>query len=141
MYGNSVYSGYTYTCSVCLLLSPGTCRRRETRQLHLRNNTLLPVAWKLSGHDSMGDEFSFSSESGIVAPRTEFTLNVHFRAMKPNSYKRAVKLEVGGVKLPGNWRGGRSHVVRLEGWVESCGQTGGVGGVKGNGTYLRKCYD
>ena len=104
---------------MCLLLSPGTCRRRETRQLHLRNNTLLPVAWKLSGHDSMGDEFSFSSESGIVAPRTEFTLNVHFRAMKPNSYKRAVKLEVGGVKLPGNWRGGWSHVVRLEGWVES----------------------
>lgn len=69
--------------------------------MHLRNNTLLPVAWKLSGHDSMGDEFSFSAESGIVAPKTEFTLNVHFRAMKPNSYKRAVKLEVGGAEWVG----------------------------------------
>ena len=86
-------------CSVFHLLpplvpSPGALRR-ETRQLHLRNNTLLPVEWKLSGHESMGDEFSFSAESGVVAPKTEFTLNVHFRAMKPNSYKRAVKLEVG----------------------------------------------
>ena len=68
--------------------------RRESRQLHLRNNTLLPVAWKLSGLDSIGDEFTFSADSGIVAPKSEFTVNIHFRALKASTYKRAIKLEV-----------------------------------------------
>lgn len=83
------------------------------------------MAWKLSGHDSMGDEFSFSAESGIVAPKTEFTLNVHFRAMKPNSYKRAVKLEVGGAEWVGVVRQERYMYVRtyMLGLITSCSCT------------------
>ena len=68
--------------------------RRESRQLHLWNNTLLPVMWKLSGLDSIGEEFTFSADSGIVAPKSEFTVNIHFRALKASSYKRVIKLDV-----------------------------------------------
>lgn len=69
-------------------------RKRESRQLHLWNNTLLPVMWKLSGLDSIGEEFTFSADSGIVAPKSEFTVNIHFRALKASSYKRVIKLDV-----------------------------------------------
>jgi hydrocephalus-inducing protein len=73
--------------------------RRESRVLHLRNNTLLPAAWKLSGTEMLGDEFSFSQEQGIVQPKSEFPLNIHFRAAKPVSYnKRAFKIEISDVE-------------------------------------------
>ena len=61
----------------------------------MRNNTLLPVAWKLNGLEMLGDEFSFGQEQGIVQPKTEFPLNINFRAAKPVSYsKKAFKIEV-----------------------------------------------
>ena len=62
--------------------------------MFLRNNTLLPVQWKLSGLDVLGNDFSFNQEHGIVQPKSEFELKVHFRASKANNYKRALKLEV-----------------------------------------------
>ena len=69
--------------------------RKQTNVLHLHNNTLLPVAWKLSGTEMLGEEFSFSQERGVVQPRSAFPLNVHFRAAKPVSYtKRTFKIEV-----------------------------------------------
>ena len=69
--------------------------RRESCVLHLRNNTLLPAAWKLSGLETIGEEFSFSQEQGIVQPKSAFPLNIHFRAVKPVSYsKKAFKVEV-----------------------------------------------
>lgn len=70
--------------------------RKESRVLHLRNNTLLPAAWKLSGIETLGEEFSFSQEQGIVQPKSEFPLNVHFRALKILSSlsKKAFKIEV-----------------------------------------------
>ena len=72
--------------------------RRESRVLHLRNNTLLAAAWKLSGTETLGDEFTFSQEQGIVQPKSEFPLTVHFRAVKPApsnaGNKKAFKIEV-----------------------------------------------
>ena len=62
--------------------------------MFLRNNTLLPVQWKLSGLDVLGNDFSFNQENGVVQPKSEFELKVHFRASKANNYKRALKLEV-----------------------------------------------
>ena len=62
--------------------------------LHLRNNTLLPVAWKLSGQETLGEEFSFSQEQGIVQPKSEFPLTIHFRAVKPSNYRKNIKVEV-----------------------------------------------
>ena len=63
--------------------------------LTLKNSTLLPVAWKLSGLDQLGEEFSFNQEQGIVQPRNDFPLQVSFRAAKPVVIqKKAIKIEV-----------------------------------------------
>ena len=68
--------------------------RKDTRNLCLRNNTLLPAAWRLSGLEVLGDEFSVSQDQGIILPHSEFCLQMHFRAMKPINLKRAIRLEV-----------------------------------------------
>ena len=81
-----------------LVPPPSSSFRRESRVLHLRNNTLLAAAWKLSGTETLGDEFTFSQEQGIVQPKSEFPLTVHFRAVKPavstTGNKKAFKIEV-----------------------------------------------
>jgi len=70
--------------------------------LHLHNHTLLPVAWKLSGLETLGEEFCFSQDHGIVAPKSVFPLHVHFRAAKQVSYtKKAFKIEVKNATLVG----------------------------------------
>ncbi|XP_041964608.1 hydrocephalus-inducing protein homolog isoform X2 [Alosa sapidissima] len=68
--------------------------RKETRNLLLRNTKTLPVAWRLSGMEVLGDEFSVSQDQGIILPHSEFCLQMHFRAVKPVNLKRAVRLEV-----------------------------------------------
>ena len=71
------------------------CCRKQTNVLNLHNPTLLPVAWKLSGLETLGEEFSFSQEHGVVAPKSTFTLHIHFRAAKQVIYtKKAFKIEV-----------------------------------------------
>ena len=69
---------------------------KETRVLHLRNPTRLPIAWRLGGIDNIGDEFSFSQEQGIIQSKSEFPLRVHFRSPKPVVHsKKTIKIEVG----------------------------------------------
>ncbi|KAL2094103.1 hypothetical protein ACEWY4_011415 [Coilia grayii] len=68
--------------------------RKETRSLVLRNTKTLPVAWRLSGMEVLGDEFGVSQDQGIIQPHSEFCLQMHFRAVKPVNMKRAVRLEV-----------------------------------------------
>lgn len=73
--------------------------RKQTNFLHLQNKTLLPVAWKLGGLEQLGEEFSFSQDSGIVQPLTEFPLGVNFRASRPVNYpKKTFKIEVSDVE-------------------------------------------
>lgn len=69
--------------------------RKDTKTLYLRNSTLLPVAWRLNGLENLGDDFSVSQETGVIAPRSEFALNAYFRAMKPvTTNRRSMRLEV-----------------------------------------------
>eukprot|EP00794_Sanderia_malayensis_P018879 gene18879-20779_t len=68
--------------------------RKETRVVYLRNSTLLPIAWKLSGMDNLGDDFSVTVDNGIIEPKTEFALQMHFRAIKATNIKKIVRLEV-----------------------------------------------
>lgn len=69
--------------------------RKDTKTIMLKNPTLLPVAWRLTGLDNLGEEFSVSQDSGIVPPRTEFPLNAYFRALKAVSLsKKSIRLEV-----------------------------------------------
>ncbi len=63
--------------------------------VYLRNSTLLPIAWKLSGMDNLGDDFSVTVDNGIIEPKTEFALQMHFRAIKAMNTKKIVRLEVG----------------------------------------------
>ena len=56
---------------------------------------MLPVLWRLSGLESLGDDFSVSQESGIIDPLQEFPLHAYFRAMKPvTTNKKSIRLEV-----------------------------------------------
>lgn len=67
--------------------------------MFLRNSTLLPIAWKLSGMDNLGDDFSVPVDNGIIDPKTEFALQMDFKAIRPTIVKRIVRLEV---RLPAN---------------------------------------
>ena len=62
--------------------------------MYLRNSTLLPVAWKLSGMENLGDDFSVTVSHGIIEPLNEFGLQMHFRAVKATNIKKIVRLEV-----------------------------------------------
>ncbi|XP_039618305.1 hydrocephalus-inducing protein-like [Polypterus senegalus] len=68
--------------------------RRETKTLYLRNHTLLPVAWKLIGLENLGDEFSVSQDHGVILPKSEYALQMYFRAQKQINLKKVIRLEV-----------------------------------------------
>lgn len=73
--------------------------RKQTNILHLHNQTLLPVAWKLSGLESLGEEFTFSQDHGVVQPHSDFPLCVHFRAKRQVNYtKKGFKIEISDVE-------------------------------------------
>ncbi|XP_076808093.1 hydrocephalus-inducing protein homolog isoform X2 [Clavelina lepadiformis] len=68
--------------------------RKDTRTLYLRNSSMLPVAWRIAGMENMGDDFSLNQDSGIIEPRCEFALQLHFRATKAMNIKKTIRLEV-----------------------------------------------
>ncbi|NWH50429.1 HYDIN protein, partial [Fregata magnificens] len=68
--------------------------RRDSKTLVLRNSTLLPVAWRLSGLENLGEDFSVSQDEGIVGPRTECGVHLYFKATKALSIKKTIRLEV-----------------------------------------------
>ncbi|NXQ99391.1 HYDIN protein, partial [Sagittarius serpentarius] len=68
--------------------------RRDSKTLVLRNRTLLPVAWRLSGLENLGEDFSVSQDEGIVGPRAEFGVRLYFKATKALSIKKTIRLEV-----------------------------------------------
>ena len=69
--------------------------RKNTKTIYLKNNQMIPISWKMTGHEALGEEFSFVADSGIVEPNTEYPLTAHFRAIKPiNPIRRMIRLEV-----------------------------------------------
>jgi hypothetical protein len=61
----------------------------------LKNNTLLPVAWHLTGLEGLGEDFSVSLEGGVIPAKSEFNLNVYFRALKQVlTNRKAIRIEV-----------------------------------------------
>ena len=70
--------------------------RKDTKTIYLRNSTQLPVAWKLSGLENLGDDFTVAADSGVVEPLSEYPLQAYFRAMKAvQTSKKMIRLEVG----------------------------------------------
>ncbi|OAF70268.1 hypothetical protein A3Q56_01881 [Intoshia linei] len=69
--------------------------RKDTKSLILKNLSLLSVDWRLTGLESLGEEFSISQETGTIGPMKIFKLNTFFRATKPiNIVKRNIRIEV-----------------------------------------------
>ncbi|XP_068021953.1 hydrocephalus-inducing protein homolog [Melanerpes formicivorus] len=68
--------------------------REQSRMLLLRNNCPLPVAWRLSGLESLGQSFWVSQSQGTVGPRSELAVQLCFRASKPLSVEKKIRLEV-----------------------------------------------
>ena len=72
--------------------------RKDSKDIKMTNNTLLPVQWRLEGVDALGEEFACNQTSGIIEPLVTFTVVLHFRAMRPlvitAKEKRALKLLV-----------------------------------------------
>ncbi|XP_009881567.1 PREDICTED: hydrocephalus-inducing protein homolog [Charadrius vociferus] len=68
--------------------------RRDSKTLVLQNRTPLPMAWRLSGLENLGEDFSVSQDVGIVGPRTEFGVHLYFKATKALTIKKMIRLEV-----------------------------------------------
>nr|XP_056718300.1 hydrocephalus-inducing protein homolog [Euleptes europaea] len=68
--------------------------RKEAKSLFFKNNTPLPVAWRISGLENMGEDFSVSDDMGIVEAFSEYCLQVYFKASKVVNVRKAVRLEV-----------------------------------------------
>ncbi|XP_062442830.1 hydrocephalus-inducing protein homolog [Rhea pennata] len=68
--------------------------RKDSKTLVLQNSTPLPAVWRLSGVESLGEDFSVSQDHGTIGPYTKFSLQLHFRASKALSVKKTIRLEV-----------------------------------------------
>lgn len=61
----------------------------------MTNPSPLSVAWKVSGLEAISDEFSFNQKQGVIKPKANFSLYVHFSAEKAVVYqKKSFKIEV-----------------------------------------------
>lgn len=69
--------------------------RKDTKTIYMRNNTQLPVKWKITGWENLGDDFTLAEDNGVVEPLSEVPLHAYFRAMKPvSTIKKMIRLEV-----------------------------------------------
>ncbi|XP_037671838.1 hydrocephalus-inducing protein homolog isoform X3 [Choloepus didactylus] len=68
--------------------------RKESKVVLLRNITPLPVAWRITSLEHLGDDFTVSLMQGTIAPKAEYGLQVHFQPSKPINIKKAIRLEV-----------------------------------------------
>lgn len=64
----------------------------------MKNNTPLPVSWRISGLENIGDDFSVSDDVGVIEPFTEYCLQVNFKATKALIVKKAIRLEVSALQ-------------------------------------------
>ncbi|XP_069510876.1 hydrocephalus-inducing protein homolog [Ambystoma mexicanum] len=72
--------------------------RKDTKTIFLRNTTPMGVAWRITGLENLGDDFSVSQDQGIIGPRAEYGLMVHFKASKAVNVKKFIRLEVSDVE-------------------------------------------
>ncbi|XP_068023522.1 hydrocephalus-inducing protein homolog [Melanerpes formicivorus] len=66
----------------------------HSRSLLLRNSCPLPVAWRLSGLESLGEGFSVRQRQGTVGPRSELAVQLCFRSTKALGVEKKIRLEV-----------------------------------------------
>ena len=49
--------------------------------------------------DNLGDDFSLTTEHGVIDAKSEFALQMHFRAVRPTNVKKIVRLEVRNISV------------------------------------------
>lgn len=75
---------------------PSCLCRTDSRTLVLKNDTLLPVAWQLSGLDDLVEDLSLSQDKGTIDACSEFEVTLNFKAGQVGSFERTLRLEVRG---------------------------------------------
>ncbi|XP_074055255.1 hydrocephalus-inducing protein homolog isoform X3 [Macrotis lagotis] len=68
--------------------------RKDTKVIYLRNVTPLPLAWRIGSLDHLGDDFTISKSHGVIQPRGEYGLQLHFQPTKAVNIKKAIRLEI-----------------------------------------------
>ncbi|XP_006746825.1 hydrocephalus-inducing protein homolog, partial [Leptonychotes weddellii] len=68
--------------------------RKDSKVVLLRNVTPLPVAWRITSLEHLGDDFTVSTMQGTIPPKAEYSLQVHFQPSKPVNIKKVIRLEV-----------------------------------------------
>ncbi|KAJ3416712.1 hypothetical protein HDV05_000542 [Chytridiales sp. JEL 0842] len=69
--------------------------RSEKREIKLKNNTFMPVAWKLAQVELLGDEFTVTPLEGIIEPFQDQAVIAEFKGLKPVVIsRRSIRLEV-----------------------------------------------
>lgn len=74
-------------------MSFGLCRK-ESKVVVLRNVTALPVAWRITSLEHLGEDFTVSVLQGTIPAKADYSLQVHFQPSKPINIKKAMRLEV-----------------------------------------------
>ncbi|XP_070253950.1 hydrocephalus-inducing protein homolog isoform X4 [Myotis yumanensis] len=68
--------------------------RKESKVVLFHNVTALPVAWRITSLEHLGEDFSVSMLQGTIPPKADYSLQVHFQPSKPVNIKKAFRLEV-----------------------------------------------
>ncbi|RKO94829.1 hypothetical protein BDK51DRAFT_29881 [Blyttiomyces helicus] len=77
--------------------------RSERREIKIKNNTLIPVLWKLTGTEQLSEEFTVGPLEGILESFQEGFISAEFKGTRPGTHKKLIKLEVNDVdKIGGN---------------------------------------
>jgi hypothetical protein len=71
--------------------------RSDRKEFKLKNPTYMPVSWKITGLESLGDEFVITPTEGQVESFGDMTVIGEYRAMKSLLVKKMLKLEISDV--------------------------------------------
>ncbi|KAI9141433.1 hypothetical protein BKA69DRAFT_1166800 [Paraphysoderma sedebokerense] len=68
--------------------------KTDKKEIKLRNTTLIPILWRLSGIENLGEEIEITPSDGAILPNEECIVVTKFLALKPCLIKKGLRLEV-----------------------------------------------
>ena len=73
----------------------------ERRELVLKNPGLIPVSWKISGAETLGEEFTLTPLEGILESFQELSVLADFKPTKTSTTKRVIRVEITDIEKIG----------------------------------------
>lgn len=67
-------------------------KQTSKKQLKLKNNSPIPIKFKLTGIESLPEEFSVDKKEGQLKPTEEVTIEVTFKAIKQQKFSQKIVL-------------------------------------------------